>query len=121
MEYTIIVNGKSYDLPKKTLKVAEDMEKVVKIDASTAPIKDKYKAVLTFCQGLLGKEATAEILGGDRLEEIDLSEITLLFERIDDAYTKPVTDYQTEKSAEKLSGLPIAELEKLTAAMASIK
>ena len=120
MEYTIIVNGKSYDLPKKTLKVAEEIERTVSLDATSAPIKDKYKAVLKACQNIVGQEAADEILGSNKLEDMDLGEITILFEKIVDAYQAPIVDYKNDRNMEQLSRLPLAELEKMGNALASI-
>lgn len=120
MEYTFIVNGKSYDLPKKTIRVAEEIEKAVNTDNSAAPLKEKYKAVLRACQNIIGHEAAEEILGTNKIEDMDLSEITILFEKICDAYQAPVMEYKTEKSTDALARLPIAELEKVSAAVASI-
>ena len=43
MEYTVIINNQSYDLPKKTIKIMEDMEKVSKIDSVKGlGIRDKF-------------------------------------------------------------------------------
>lgn len=120
MEYTIIANGKSYDMPKKTIRIAEEIEKAINTDASPLPIKEKYRAVLKTCQAIIGQQATEEILGTSKLEEMDLCEITILFEKICDAYNAPVEEYKTDRNNEQLAKLPLAELEKLSNAMASI-
>lgn len=120
MEYTIIANGKSYDLPKKTLRIAEEIEKTISIDESNAPIREKYKAVLKACQTILGQEATDEILGTYKLEDMDLSEITILFEKICASYQEPLEEFKNDRNSEMLSRLPIAELEKVSQALASI-
>lgn len=120
MEYTIICNGRAYDLPKRTLKTAEEIEKAVNIDNSNAPIKEKYRAVHKACLAIIGQEAADEILGTNKLDEMDLGELTVLFEKIADAYQAPVNAYQAERSAEALERLPINELEKISKAVASI-
>lgn len=121
MEYIIIDGSKSYDLPKKTLKIVEEMERAISIDSSSnVPIKDKYKAVLKACQTIAGQEATEEILGGNKLEEMDLCEVTILFEKICAAYQAPIDDFKNDRSSEVLSRLPIAEIEKLSNVLASI-
>lgn len=120
MEYTIICNGKSYDLPKKTLKVAEEIEKAIALDATSAPLKEKYKTVLKVCQVIIGQEAAEEILGTNKLEEMDLGEITILFEKIVDAYQAPIVDYKTDRNSEQIAKLPLADLEKIGNALASI-
>ena len=109
MEYTIISNGKSYVLPKKTLSIAETIEKAVLFDRSPAPIREKFKAVHKCVQDIIGKENAEEILGGSKLEDI-----TILFNKIVDAYEKPVDEYKTDQYKDRISMLPIDELESLT-------
>lgn len=121
MEYTIICNGRAYDLPKKTLKTAEAIERVINFDASTAPIREKYKTVYDFIKTAVGKENAAEILGGDNLDEIDLSEITLTFKKIVDAYEAPLAEYTAQRANDTMGRLPIGELEALAKAAERIK
>lgn len=114
MEYTIIAAGRSYDLPKKTIKIAEAIEKTVLFDRSQASIKEKYKAVLGCVQDILGKENADEILGGSKLEELDLSDITITFNKIVDAYEKPVEEFRSDQTKDRISMLPIDQMEALT-------
>jgi hypothetical protein len=108
MEYTVIVNGQSYDLPKKTMKVAEDIDKLLKADTDTRiALKDKYKKQFDFIRGLIGEDNAKEIFATDDINEIDLPEITLTVKKIMDAYDKPINDYEIEKSREKISDLPL--------------
>jgi hypothetical protein len=108
MEYTAIVNGQSYDLPKKTMKVAEDIDKLLKADTDTRiALKDKYKKQFDFIRGLIGEDNAKEIFATDDINEIDLPEITLTVKKIMDAYDKPINDYEIEKSREKISDLPL--------------
>lgn len=108
MEYTVIVNGQSYDLPKKTMKVAEDIDKLLKADTDTRiALKDKYKKQFDFIRNLIGEDNSKEIFETDDINEIDLPEITLTVKKIMDAYDKPINDYEIEKSREKISDLPI--------------
>lgn len=108
MEYTVIVNGQSYDLPKKTMKVAEDIDKLLKADTDTRiALKDKYKKQFDFIRGLIGEDNSKEIFETDDINEIDLPEITLTVKKIMDAYDKPINDYEIEKSKEKISDLPL--------------
>lgn len=125
MEYTVIVNGQSYDLPKKTMKVAEDIDKLVKADTDIRiALKDKYKKQFDFIKGLIGEDNSKEIFETDDINEIDLPEITLTVKKIIDAYDKPITDYYTEKSADRINSLPIdkiVELVKVTKDMSQKK
>lgn len=114
MEYTVIVNGQSYDLPKKTMKVAEDIDKLLKADTDTKiALKDKYKKQYDFIRNLIGEDNSKEIFATDDINEIDLPEITLTVKKIMDAYDKPITDYYTEKSADRINNLPIDKIVEL--------
>ena len=118
MQYTVIINGQSYDLPKKTVKVVEEMDKVATIDSVKGiGIRDKFKKLYDFIVSLVGKENATEILGSDKLDEVDLSEVTLTFKKIMDAYDKSLTDYQADKAREKFSNLPIDQIANLAGAV----
>ena len=96
MEYTVIINNQSYDLPKKTIKIMEDMEKVSKIDSVKGlGIRDKFKTMFDFIERLVGAENAKEILGSDKLDEVDLCDVTLTFKKIIDAYDRPLIEYQS--------------------------
>jgi hypothetical protein len=114
MQYTVIINGQSYDLPKKTMKVVEEMDKVAQIDTVKGiSIRDKFKALFDFISNLVGKENAKAILGSDKLDEVDLSEVTLTFAKIKDAYDKPLEDYNTDKSFQKLNSIPTDKIVQL--------
>ncbi|MFT3982280.1 MAG: hypothetical protein QM697_00120 [Lachnospiraceae bacterium] len=118
MQYTVIINGQSYDLPKKTMKIVEDMDKVAKVDSVKGiGIRDKFKRLFDFIHNLVGEENAKEILGSDNLDEVDLSEVTLTFKQIMEAYDKPITDYQTEKTMDKFNSLPIDKIRNLAGAV----
>ena len=57
-----------------------------------------------------GDDNAKEILGSDNISEIDLSEVTLTAKKIIDAYDKPITDYDLEKSMRKIEGIPIDKI-----------
>ena len=114
MQYTVIISGQSYDLPKKTMKVVEEMDKVAQIDTVKGiSIRDKFKALFDFISNLVGKENAKAILGSDKLDEVDLSEVTLTFKKIMDAYDKPLEEYNSEKSFQRLNSLPIEKIVQL--------
>lgn len=117
MVYTIIVGNRSYDLPKKTLEVTEQMEKVIETDKAVGiGIREKFNTVFSYENDVLGSDAVKEILGSDNLDEVDLSEVTILFNKIHDAYNKPITDYKLSKSREALNALPIEKVVELAKA-----
>lgn len=114
MVYTVIINGQSYDLPKKTMKVVEEMDKVAQIDSVKGlSIREKFKKLYDFIVSLVGKENAVEILGSEKLDEVDLSEVTLTFKKILDAYEKPLSDYEIEKSNSKFSNYPLDKIVEL--------
>ena len=90
MEYTVIVNGKSYDLPKKTIAVAESLEEVLKVDSTNLKIRQKMEKLHRFSKDLLGEDNVKEILGTDDLEEADTSALAMLVLNINEAYEKCV-------------------------------
>ena len=111
MEYTIIIDGRSYDLPKKTLSVMEKIDDVMKVDSVKGySVRQKFEKIHRFIKDLVGDDNAKEILGSDNISEIDLSEVTLTAKKIIDAYDKPITDYDLEKSMRKIEGIPIDKI-----------
>lgn len=120
MEYTIIVNGRSYDLPKKTIPVMEKLDDVLKVDSIKGlSVKQRFEKIHAFVKGLVGDEAAAEMFGSDNISEIDLSELTLAVMKINAAYEKPISDFEAEERAEKFNALPIEKISSLTKAIQS--
>lgn len=110
MEYTVIFNHKSYDLPKKTLKIWEDLEVILKLDSTNLSNREKYKQILKFIDELLGHDNFLEIFGTDKIEEMDLNELALAVFKVRDAYNLPLSDYQAERTKNEISQLPLEQL-----------
>jgi hypothetical protein len=111
MEYTIIVDGRSYDLPKKTVAIVEAMDEVLKVDSAKGlSVKQKFEKLYSFMERLVGTENVKEMFGSNKLTEIDLSELTLAVRRVIDAYDKPIADYDAERSNRRFDGLPIDKI-----------
>lgn len=111
MEYTIIINGQSYDLPKKTVAVMEKMDEVLKVDSVKGyTVRQKFEKLHGFIRDLVGDENAKEMFGSDDIADIDTSELTLTVKKIVDAYDKPITDYDAEKSRNKLNELPVEKI-----------
>lgn len=111
MDYTVIINGKSYDLPKKTIQVVEKIDTILKVDSIKGMnLRDKFQKLHDFTCDLVGKENAEEILGGNSIDSIDLSEVTLAARKIIDAYDKPVADYEADKAKRRLNELPIERI-----------
>lgn len=121
MIYTVIINDRSYDLPKKTLAVTEELEKTAKIDeVKNLSTREKYRKVFDCVAALIGRENVEEAFGSTDLNEVDLSEVTLAFRKIVDAYNKPVQDYNMASSLGSLDSLPIGRLTELANATTQI-
>lgn len=100
MEYTVIFNDKSYDLPTYNLKISEKLEQVEKFNASDASIKEKLKKMHNVCSEILGKENAMEIIG--KFEESDPNMINIVYLSVVEAYNKPLADFEMQRSVEKL-------------------
>ena len=113
--YSLNVDRKSYTLPNKTLRIVEEMDRVVQVDAVRGmSIRDKFDTILRFIVDLVGEENANEIFGSTLVEEVDLSMVTVVFRMIVDAYNKPITDYNNRKSNEVFSSLPSDKIERIT-------
>lgn len=116
MQYTIIVNGKSYDLPPKTMRVMEELETVSEIDnAKGLSIREKFQKVYDFITGLVGLENAREILGSDDVDQVDLSDVSITFLKIVEAYDKPVSDFKTAQVKSQARGLDAVSIDKVIA------
>lgn len=114
MQYTIIANGKSYDLPPKTMGVVEELERVSEIDnAKGLSIREKFQTIYDFMVGLMGAENTKEILGSDDIDKVDLSDVSITFLKIVDAYDKPVSDHRTAQIKSQTRGLDAVSIDKI--------
>lgn len=121
MEYTIIVDGRSYDLPRKTVAVMEKLDEVLKVDLkANLSARQKYEKLHSFVKSTLGEETARELLGSDNLSEIDLSELSLTVLKINDAYNQPLADYRMDKMRESMSSIPTEKIVSLTKSMQSI-
>ena len=101
MEYTIIEDGKSYDLPKHSVKISNEMESIEKFKANAKSVKDQLKKMYDFCREMLGDENAGELLGD--FEDSDPNVINIVYLDIVEAYRKPIEDYEREKQSETLS------------------
>lgn len=120
MIYTVIINDRSYDLPKKTMAITEKLDATAQVDELDIPVREKYRKVLDCVLAILGKEATEEALGSTDLNEVDLSEVTIAFRKIVDAYNRPVQDYVNASGRGALEGMPLQEMTALANAATQI-
>ena len=121
MVYTIIVNERSYDLPKKTVAVMEKLDDVLKVDQIKGlTVKQKFEKLHSFVKGLVGDSNTEEMFGSDNISEIDLSELTLAVKKIVSAYDKPINDYDAEMARQKFDNVPIEKIVSLSKAAQTV-
>lgn len=121
MVYTIIVNERSYDLPKKTVAVMEKIDDVLKVDQIKGlTVKQKFEKLHAFVKGLVGDSNTEEMFGSDNISEIDLSELTLAVKKIVAEYDKPITDYDAEMARQKFDNVPIEKIVSLSKAAQTV-
>ena len=120
-EYSIIVNDKSYELPKKTISVTERLDEVLRVDSMPQlKVRQKFEKLHTFVKSVLGEENAAEMLGSSKLDEIDLSELSLVVLKINDAYEKPLTDYKYDSMNSKISDIPLDKIASMTKAAQTV-
>ena len=115
MEYNIIYEGRGYELPKYSIKVAEKIEKLEDAKGSNINFKEKCKLIYGFIDFALGKEFTAEVLGD--FQEADPNTINIVYLEIVKQYNKPLTDYNNAESTAKLDE---AGIDRLTDLLKSI-
>ena len=115
MIYTIISDDmQSYDLPGKTLKVVEKIEELMKADTNkNLSIREKYKKLHAFVIDILGKDNSKAILGSDKLDDMDLSVLTITCKKIIDAYEKPIEEYSNGKMQQVLEDIPLDKVTEL--------
>ena len=114
MVYTVIINGRSYDLPKKNLNIVGKIDEVMKVDSIKGmSVGQKFERLHGFTKEVMGDENAREALGTDILAEVDLSELTLAVRKIIDAYEKPIADYEMEKAARKFDAIPAKQLDSI--------
>lgn len=123
MVYTIISDDmQSYDLPGKTLKIVEKIEALQRDDTRRdLSIREKYKKLHAFVIDILGKEAAKDFLGTDKLDEMDLSILTITARKIIDAYDRPVEEYDRSKVQQTIDEIPFDKVTELIKVTDSIK
>lgn len=114
MKHTVIIDNYSYELPAKTMAVAEKLDEALKVDTrNDLNIRAKYQLLYDTVNDLLGTENAEKVLGGNNLESVDLSNVTLAFRSIADAYDKPVADYNAKKARERLAASQVDQVLKI--------
>lgn len=98
MQYSVIINNNSYELPKFTKAIKDEINKVNERNVSErVNDTDKYKGMYNFIRKCIGGEAAKEVFETENLDEMDLNEITICYLEICKAYDKPVVDANRSK------------------------
>lgn len=122
MIYTIIVNNRSYELPKKTVAVMEALDGAITIDNNgSLSLREKYSHLHEFVKRTIGESKAKECLGGENLDELDLSDLAIVVQKIHDAYEKPVNEYQMCKMRERIGSIPLEKLSAVTSMAETMK
>lgn len=100
MEYTVILNGESIDLPNYSIKISEKLEKVEISNLSNKDFKSKCKVMYDFIVEIIGKENTIKFIG--KFEDSDPNSINILYLKIVESYNRPLNDFQKSQSEEKI-------------------
>ncbi len=117
MDYTVIIGGRSYDLPKKNLNVMEKLDEALKVDSGKLSVRQKFEKLHRCVKEIVGEENAQEMFGSDNLDEIDLSDISLAVLKINDAYNQPIAAYRADKMRESMSSIPADKISSLTKSM----
>lgn len=80
--------GQTFELPKMTMKLSVDMDKVAAASAGA----ERFKAEYEFVKKALPKEYVDARLDGKKIDDIDLVALSVLYSEIDSAYAKPMLE-----------------------------
>lgn len=108
MEYTVIYNGQSYDIPNYSMKISEKLEEIETQNRGNMKFRDKCKKMYDFIGEILTKQTAIEILG--KFEDTDPNAINILYLEILKSYNKPLMDYNDAEVEKKINS---DELEKV--------
>ena len=108
MEYSVIIEGTSYDLPSYDFKIADSIEAI----KSSVKLREKCKKMYEFIKLTLGKDITEQIIGKFE-NSCDPNKIQIIYMSIVDQYSKPITEYNMRDIQDKMEESHLAEMAKL--------
>ena len=128
MEYTLQINNREYELPKKTLAVEEKIEKIKKLcKDSKVTTRTQYENKLKFITEMVGEDNAKEIFESNdisNIAEMDLGEIDATYRGVLDGFARPDREAVAKENLKVLGNpmiqqmLNIAEgMEKLQGAL----
>ena len=98
---TLFWEGRSYELPKKTLATQKKIDEVSTLAVNNKGY-DSYQKQWDFCVERLGKDNATEVLDANNINGVDLQTLTICYNSIIDTYTKRVREYNTQKELEQV-------------------
>lgn len=119
MEYTVIWNGQSYDLPCYSLKISEKLEEIENINRSSAKFREKCKKMYDLAEFVIGKQAVLEILG--KFDDSDPNKVNILYLEILKSYNKPLEDYSMAGMEEMMNSDELEKVLEIVKALPQIK
>ena len=109
----IIINKKTYELPKRTLELADKIDALLEIEESYIRAEIKTRDIITaefnFLLELMGDKNVTEMLGTSDLESCDVGDISCIVASILSAYNSRV---EQEKLKNKLAVLNNPDIKK---------
>lgn len=102
-----MLNKKSFDLPKKTIGIMQKIEDLLEIEKQYEDKEIKViecvHAEYDFLIAILGEKKTAEYLGSNDINEIDINEVSVAIVHILNAYKDKVENVRMEYAQKQLN------------------
>lgn len=119
MEYTVIYNGQSYDIPNYSIKISEKLEEIELLNRGNQKFRDKCKKMYDFIGEVLTKQVTSELIG--KFEDSDPNTINILYLEIVKSYNKPLADYNESEVEKRINSDELEKMLELVKALPSIE
>lgn len=105
--------GNEFELPKLTIALQDEMQNAPKGNDT----KTQAKGIMAFLKKILPEDYVTEQLGSDKVEEIDLVALRNMYDGVDGAYTRAITESQMDRVNAQLEDvMPVLQnLEKVSA------
>lgn len=92
MAIKVKTKGGTIELPKLTLRLSDMTDEV----EECADNRERYGLQLAFLHEVVDGEELAGLLDGEELEEVDLTELNLLYAAVVNAYAAPIVEEQAK-------------------------
>jgi hypothetical protein len=116
----LVWEGDSIELPKKTISVQRKIDEI-SVLALTGKGYESYKKQFDFVNESIGFEKVNSILETNKLDDIDLPTLTILYNAIVHAYTKRIREYERAQEAEQIDSPTLDAIEKMAESMDKIE